>query len=262
MKALITLVTSSLIFFGYVVTMDISNLNETDLFGRFFLKTPNGGKFHNYYSSLDAIRPLIRGDQWAQYVTGYYINITRDFEAVRLSYWTTSPEHTKKVVNQFVENQGLHHAQNPTIPSRTRNSDGYGGEEMRFRRFLAIYTQIGLDIMERDLLNARCLFATFRWQVMRAGRSYKPHFLKTFQNHSAFFNSLTSNEKKQFWLDLANWPDPDQVDWAHMFVNMVLGGDWFPIWDNFRSPQRPLSISEINDLLRVRGFQIPENWSP
>ena len=72
MKALAILMTSWLIFLGSVAAMDISQMNETDLFGRFFLKAPNAGKFSNYYTSLDAIRPLIRGEQWAQYVKGYW----------------------------------------------------------------------------------------------------------------------------------------------------------------------------------------------
>ena len=64
---------------------------------------------------------------------------------------------------------GLKHINEPTIPKHFRNSAGYGGEELRFRRFLFTYTLIGLEIMETDLLHARRLFATFRWQVMRAG---------------------------------------------------------------------------------------------
>jgi hypothetical protein len=116
--------------------------------------------------------------------------------------------------------------------------------------------------METDLLNARSLFATFRWQVMRAGGTYKPHFSRTFADQSFFYNSLSPAEKEQFWLDLSHWPDSHQVDWAHMFVNMVLAVDWFPVWANFHSPQPVLSISEINKLVKWMGFQIPQNWRP
>jgi hypothetical protein len=86
--------------------------------------------------------------------------------------------------------------------------------------------------------------------------------LETFECQSFFFNSLSGREKKQFWRDLAHWPNPNKVDWAHMFVNMVLGADWFPVWQHFHSPQRPLSFSEINKRIKPMGFQIPENWSP
>jgi len=244
--------------------INLNRLTETDLFGTFFLRASDLGRFAGYYSSLDAIRPLLESEEWTENVTGFYINVAGDFDAVRISYWTTSPEQTRQVVDEFVTQHSLQYLREPGTPGQTRNSDSYGGEELRFRKFLTAYTQIGLDIMAADLLNARCSFATFRWQVMRSRQAYKPHFEGTFQNHSPFYNSLSQSEKDQFWLDLTHWPNPPQVDWAHMMVNMVLGCDWNrpPAWPTFLSPQQPLSISEINEIIRQQGFQIPNNWQP
>ena len=241
---------------------NLSRLRETDLFGRYYLKIPNGVRFDGYYECLKAIRALVLSGEWSSSVTGYYLNATGDHDAVRISYWTASPQDARKTVDRYVAEHRLERTRPPIKPKRSRNSDGYGGEEIRFRRFLATYTQIGLEILETDLLNARSLFASFRWQVMRAGRTYKPHFSKTFEDQSFFYNSLSPAEKEQFWLDLSHWPDPQRVDWAHMFVNMVLAADWFPVWANFHSPQPPLSISEINKLVKWMGFQIPQNWRP
>ncbi|UCF01118.1 MAG: hypothetical protein JSV14_12120 [Deltaproteobacteria bacterium] len=236
-------------------------MRETDLFGRFYLKKPNGGRFQGYYESLNGMRSFLRSKEWLQSVTGYYVNVAGKQDAVRLSYWTIAPQQTRKTVDLFVSQNDLKHIKEPIIPEHAKNSAGYGGEELRFRRFLGTYTLIGLEIMETDLLNARRLFATFRWQVMRAGKAYRPHFLGTFEDQSFFFNCLSASEKEQFWRDLAYWPDPNKVDWAHLFVNMVLAADWFPVWQHFHSPQRPLSFSEINQLVEPMGFQIPENWS-
>lgn len=240
---------------------DLTQLRETDLFGRFYLKKPNGGRFQGYYESLNGMRPFLRSKEWLQSVTGYYVNVAGKQDAVRLSYWTTTPQQTRKIVDLFVSQNGLKHIEEPTIPEHAKNSAGYGGEELRFRRFLVTYTLIGLEIMETDLLHARRLLATFRWQVMRAGKPYRPHFLGTLEDQSFFFNSLSTSEKEQFWRDLAYWPDPNKVDWAHLFVNMVLAADWFPVWQHFHSPQAPLSFSEINQLVEPMGFQIPKNWS-
>lgn len=244
--------------------MNLSRLTEADLFGRFFLRTLNGGRFDGYYCSLNAIRPLVRSKEWLKSVTGFYINVAGDFNAVRLSYFTSSPDQTRKVVEQFVARHGLKNIQDPEAPHHTRISEGYGGEELRFRRFLSTYTLIGLDIMKADLLNARCLFVTFRWQVMRARKPYKPHFLRTFENQSPFYISLSPRKRDQFWRDLGDWPNPPQVDWAHLFVNMVLGCDWVgaEVWRTFLSPGRALSMPEINELIREQGFQIPGNWRP
>ena len=245
--------------------INLNRLTESDLFGKFFLRAPGGGRFAGYYSSLDAIRPLLDSEEWTENVTGSYVNVADDnFNAVRLSYWTTSPEQTLQVVDEFVRQYGLEYLRKPGVLSQTRNSDGYGGEELRFRKFLTAYTQIALNIMAADLLNARCLFATFRWQVMRSRQPYKPHFQGTFQNYSPFYNSLSQSEKDQVWSDLAHWPNPREVDWAHMMVNMVLGCDWIrgQMWQEFLSPQQPLSISQINEIIREQDFEIPNNWQP
>jgi len=244
--------------------MDLSRLKEIDLFGRYFLKASEGDRFVGYYYSLNAIRPLIKGNEWLNSVTGFYINVAGGFDAVRLSYFTSSPDQVKGVVDRFVANHGLKSIQNPETPHLAEISKDYGGEELRFRRFLSTYTLIGLDIMEADLLNARCLLATFRWQVMRARRPYKPHFLRTIENQSSFYNSLSVHEKEQFWSDLAHWPNPPQVDWAHFFVNMVLGCDWISqrVWQTFLSRQEPIPIPEINKLIIEQGFQIPQGWHP
>ncbi|MEJ2234350.1 MAG: hypothetical protein P8X67_10515 [Syntrophobacterales bacterium] len=191
---------------------DLTQLRETDLFGRFYLKKPNGGRFRGYYESLNAIRPFLCSKEWLQSVTGYYVNVAGKRDAVRLSYWTTAPQQAIKIIDLFVSQNDLKHIEKPFIPEHARNAAGYGGEELRFRRFLATYTLIGLEIMETDLLHARRLFATFRWQVMRAGKPYRPHFLGTFEDQSFFFNSLSAREREQFWRDLAYWPNPDKVD--------------------------------------------------
>ena len=245
--------------------INLKHLTESDLFGKFYLRAPGGGEFAGYYSSLDAIRPLLESKEWTENTTGFYINVADDnYDAVRLSYWTTSPKQTRQVVDEFKRQHGLEYQREPGVPSQTRNSDGYGGEELRFRKFLTIYTQIGLDIMAADLLNTRCLFATFRLQVMISRQAYKPHFEGTFQTHSPFYNSLSQNEKDQFWSDLAHWPNPAQVDWAHMMVNMVLGCDWNGLISHIASGefQPPFSISEINNMVRDQGFQIPSDWLP
>ena len=243
--------------------MNLNRITETDLFGTFHLRVPGGDKYAGYYSSLDAIRPLLNSEEWKENVTGFYLNVAGDFDGVRISYWTTSPERTQQTVDEFVAEHGLEYIRNPSTPVQTRNSQQYGGEELRFRRFLATYTQIGLDIMEADLLNARRLFATFRLQVMIGRQPYKPHFIGTFENHSPFYNNLSDAEKDQFWLDIAHWPNPPQVDWAHMMVNMVLGCDWNQIFQQASiAPLPPLSISEINQIIRNQGFQIPKDWQP
>ena len=243
--------------------IDLSHLTETDLFGRFILKVPGGDKFSGYYRSLDAIRSLLHSENWLESVTGFYINVAGNYDSVRLSYFTSSPDLLQMTVKRFANEFQLE-VKATELPEHVRISRKYGNEEIRFRRFLSTYTPIGLEIMEADRLHARCLFATFRWQVMRARKPYRPHFLKTFESQSVSYNSLGMEEQDQFWRNLAHWPNPPQVDWAHLFVNMVLGCDWISpeAWRKFLSPQPPLAIPEINEKVAELGFQVSDEWQP
>ena len=91
--------------------------------------------------------------------------------------------------------------------------------------------------------------------------SYRQHFESTFNKQSSFYRNLQEKEKESFWEDMNHWPNPPQVDWAHMFVNMILGLDW-PIF--FESPpMKAATLTEINKILKQCNidFEIPDNWN-
>lgn len=243
--------------------MDLSRLQESDLFGRFYLKVSGSRQFDTYFQTIDALRPLLNSREWNEAVTGYYINVAgNNMDTVRLSYFSSNTDAVRNYAESFCRQHNIIESQNPELPHATRISEGYGGEELRFRRFLYLYTLIGLDIMLANLLNARCLMPTFRFQIMLSRQPYKPHFQRTFEEQSSTYNSLSTEQEEQFWSDLANWPNPPQVDWAHLMVNMILPGDFVNNWDYFLVPKAALSLQEINDIVKNLGFQIPNNWSP
>ena len=236
--------------------MNLSNINENDLFGRFSLKKPDSVMFDTYYQSIEALRPLLTSEAWSDNVTGYYINVAGNMDTVRLSYFTSNPDGLLEVVENYCQQNNIE-KNNQEQPHAARIAEAYGGEELRFRKYLHAYTQIGLDLIQENLLQARCLMATFRWQVMLSRQPYKPHFENIFEAQSSAYNSLSPEEKEQFWLDLSNWPDTQQVDWAHMMVNMILPGDFVQQWNLFSQPRPAKSIDEINTIMERLGFQIP-----
>ncbi len=237
--------------------MDLSRLKETDVFGRFYVKLPDNRQFDNYFRTIDALRPLLASKEWDNVVTAYYLNVAGNMDTVRLSYFTANPDNAQNCVESFCRRSNITESQNRELPHSTKIAEKYGGEELRFRRFLYLYTLIGLDIMQANLLNARCLMATFRWQVMLSRQPYRPHFQRIFEEQSPSYNALSDAQKEQFWLDLSNWPNPPQVDWAHMMVNMVLPGDFKNNWDYFLSQKPALRSDEINIKIQGLGFQIP-----
>ena len=87
--------------------------------------------------------------------------------------------------------------------------------------------------------------------------------MRTFERDSPIYRGLPAAEQEQFWADPAHWPNPPQVDWAHMMVNMMLGCDWLGDWRTFfLQPQAPLSLAEINARVAEQGFTIADSWSP
>ena len=97
---------------------------------------------------------------------------------------------------------------------------------------------------------------------MRSRQEYKPHFEGTFIRDSRVYSSLSDEDRNQFWNDLSYWPNPPQVDWAHMMVNMILPGDFITNWNDFLQPKPALTIEEINKIIKPLKFQIPIGWRP
>ncbi len=241
----------------------MTDVGEEDLFGRFFLRCAGAASLPTYYRSVDAIRPLLCGQQWNAAVSGWYLNICQGF-AARLSYFTTIPQAVIQVVGDFLAATGgtVSEQRPPELPKPEKIAAAYGGEELRFRRFLSSYSPIGLDLMQADLLHARCLCITLRCQLFPERKPYRPHLEPAMLRESPTYPAFSLRQRDQFWADFQHWPNPPQVEWAHMFVNMVLGFDlnrWFR-----NPPPRARTLAEINQLLAGvgAGFQVPKGWQP
>ena len=248
--------------------MVIKRVSKDDLFGRFFVKKPDGTKWDSYYRTLEALGPLFKNEEFAKTVNGFYLNVCGDFNSVRISYFVdeANSEKAVSVFKQFFRNNGIIEIKDLVRPKEIILAKHYGGEEYeeRFRNFLVLQAPIGIELINGDLLHARTLFATYRWQVRKASLPFKDHFEPTFRKYSPTYNSLSDDKKEQLFRDLNEWPNPPQVDWAHMMVNLVLGCDWNFVFShpNYLTPGEPLSIPEINRYVKDLGFQIPLDWKP
>jgi hypothetical protein len=246
--------------------MAIKKILREDLFGRFFVKKPDGEKWESYYKTIEALRPLFAREEFKESVNGFYLNIAGNFDTVRISYFVDEQNRDKAVsiFRQYFKDNRL--LETGFAPPRTIIlALHYGGEkyEERFRTFLNLETQIGLDLIKGNLLHARILFAIYRWQIRKASLPFREHFEPTFEKYSLIYNALSEEEKREFFADLKMWPNPPQVDWAHMMVNFVLGCDWNTVFGdpNYLTPGKPLSISEINEIVKPLKFQIPSDWN-
>jgi hypothetical protein len=230
----------------------VRKIPKEHLFGLFFIKKSYESTWDFYYHTIDALRPLFGRKDFNQLVSGFYLNRIR--ESVRISYFVSERNKQKaiSIFQSFFKEKAISEFETQP-PRKIVVAEKYGGEELeeRFRFFLALETQIGLELMKADLLHARSLFATYIFQVYKGRLPIREHFEPTFLRHSQTFISLSNEERKQFFEDLENHPG-----WMHMMVNFVFGYDFrrhvYP--DGI-----PLPIPRINEILERNnvGFQIP-----
>ena len=102
--------------------MNLSNLSENDLFGRYYLKVPGNTQYDNYFRSIDALRPLLRSKDWNKIVTGYYLNIGGNWDAVRLSYFTKNPAKVRSNVESYCSQNNIIESQIRELPWQKRCS--------------------------------------------------------------------------------------------------------------------------------------------
>ena len=102
--------------------------------------------------------------------------------SVRLSYFTNNKTETERIIQKFLdETRDIILLENKE-PCVAKVSERYGGDEPRFRNFLHTYTQIGLDLLDYDLLYSRRLVAEYRLTYSPQRISCRPLFEPAFSN--------------------------------------------------------------------------------
>jgi len=160
--------------------MTASKVKTSDLFGIFYVQKPGRKRWDSYYRTIDALRPLFENEGFKKVVSGYYLNICGDFDSVRISYFVDklNDQVSVSLIDDFLSQNEFLEISPHSDPHQDIIAGSYGGQsyEERFRAFLVNETQIGLDLIKQDLLHARRLFVTYRFQVREAPISFRTHF--------------------------------------------------------------------------------------
>ena len=250
--------------------MVLSRVSLDDFLGIFFVRKGDTVKWDSYYGTIDSLRPMFEKEEFNDVISGFYLNVVGNNDAVRISYFV-APENVDmgvKLFKSFFEENGIQEIKGDEYPRETLIASAYGGPEYEqdFRTFLSLQNVIGLELLKNKSLYAKRLFATYRWQVRKAVFSIDAHFKYGLETHSPTFGDFSKEERTKFLELLGNWPNPPQVDWAHMMVNLVLGCDWIDLFGllNYITPGRPTTIREINMHLdrANHNFRIPLDWTP
>jgi hypothetical protein len=94
--------------------------------------------------------------------------------------------------------------------------------------------------------HAKSLALNYRWYVFPPNGNVKFHFESSFEKNSGTFQLLSETQRCQLWTDLIFWPDQNEYDWAHFFIQPIITFDWKP---QYAKEKGVKSICEINELL-------------
>jgi len=219
----------------------LSDLSVTDRRARLYVKPREAPEddigFPVYYEAVERLTPIVASPEAAEYLTGFYISLGKDY-SLRLSYFASHADEA----TLWLERQFLRHGLSIVDRDSPENADfgdyhdgGLTRGNLQFRHFLHRYTQIGLELLASDRTASRELAATYRLRIapeVYSGRlSARAHLLGAFET-TRTYRGLPECAQAQLWDDFDYWHkrmdrgDPSCQDWAHLFVNMVLPGDW------------------------------------
>jgi len=218
---------------------------------------------NRYFDCLNILKSLLRDPDFKKSTPGFYINyITNSIEdgddgknSIRLTYFTIDTSKTLELIENFEKTNSdkirIYHSKTTERPNKN-SASLCTEEELRFRKFLNAYTQIGLDLLENfGRLCTRRLVATYRFNDFPLP-SPKSFFKSVFYKHSEFFRQLNNiYSAQQLWEDL------DRKDsrgvWVHFLVNMLLPGDFniygIPIPEEYKK----LLFDKVK-------LDVPEDW--
>ncbi len=210
--------------------MNDNALSVNDFSARIYTILDEGESLADYYKTVSVLREFFTSPEWSSSVTGFYLNaITRDpyHVTVRIAYMVASM--TTRPVDSYqayADQKGLVTVGFDELePREGLFTNYYGGDELLFRRYLATYSWIGMDLLENDFENSTRLFSELRKQP-RA--SYRNFLEQTFLTKSPYFAGMPKADQEEFWQSFVSWPKSN-TDWAHMMVNMMIGRDQKPV---------------------------------
>jgi len=233
-------------------------VSESDKLGVMYIapNNHNTDNFNKYFKSVERLQPFLRSEELESHITGFYLSMW-DGGGIRFSYFTKKPRKTPTYLVEEFTSLGFSEFQKNQKPHDEKFVYYHGKNKtnLEFRRFLQLITNIGLDLLNFDILYSRRLVAKYRLDIAPLGISCKSYFMPAFKR-LPYYNSLSPENQNELFDGLDYWHSPCE-DWAHMFVVMLLPGDWIysqrPIFD----PRRPIDKS-IRDFLS--SGLLPQNW--
>jgi hypothetical protein len=227
------------------------NITEVEKLGVVFIRlAENVGKnIYRYFEGINKLQDIHCSGILLSSIKGYYLSLWRD-RGIRFSYFTNDANDSENFLYEEFSKIGLGQYL-PSVKPRDETYSYYHGKNksnLDFRRFLLLITNIGMDLLQYDINYGRRLAAKYRLEIAPSGVSSKTYFETAF-NKLSYYNSLTIELRNELLNDLDYW-HTSWEDWAHMFVVMLLPGDWIYNYKSVFNPRRPIDEKSYNGLVQ------------
>lgn len=201
--------------------MSQSFVSVTDKHARVFFDAP---QLSDYYDSVATLRPLLQNTQWNDSVTGFYLFRYQQVPhreprppLLRLTFFVSSEQQADRAFE--LTNSIPLKIWRTALPVREHLLKGKSdATEYRFRRFLCLATQIGLEVMETALVDAQQLYRNFQSGPSYSWGAHRDEFVQFVQQHSLSFRELSKEQKAGFIADTEF-----NATWSHNFVGVIVG---------------------------------------
>lgn len=228
----------------------MNNLTISNPFGVLFFRLSDlqSLNVNKYFDCLRHLKQLLKSSDFKDSVSSFYVNHIANEDdgriSVRLTYFTNNQTKTKKAIHDFINR----YSEVKLFPSKDCKENIKGNaasddpeEELRFRMFSGVYTNIGLDLLGQDiLLDFRNLVADYMKDFftlsLRVVGTFPPgetleginaatFFSSFFKKYSKFFrDELDESNREQLWRDL-NYCPRKELCFPHFLANMFVISD-------------------------------------
>jgi len=196
-----------------------------------------------YFEGISRLSSLLYSDALHDHLNGFHLSLWIE-DGIRFTFFVNDGLDGEDFLEDQFQNLNferyLPRDDEPPTPERYTQYLTKGKTYIQFRRFLQLITNIGLESINWDQAQSRKLAAEYRLDIGPSGQSAKPHF-QGWYNNLSYYNSLTSDLKEELLEGLDFW-FTSTMDWAHMFVTMVLPGDIVNLQENsaWFNPRKPI----------------------
>jgi hypothetical protein len=217
-------------------------------------KDPDTNGVKLYFEGISKLAEFLCSDELHKHINGFHLSLWLEF-GIRFTFFTNVDLDSEDYLQEQFEKLSFERYLEKVEESpRTEQYEVYcnkGKSYLDFRRYLQLMTNIGLLLLEKDIADTRYMAARYRLEIGPTRVSAKPFFEEWFKDLD-YFKIMDVTIKEEL-LDGFDFWFTDRMDWAHMFITMILPGDIVneDSYEDLFVPRRPIPADHRKEIFKV-----------